>query len=111
MDRTSNTKKLNWGILGTGGIAHSFARALGTSQTGNLLAVASRSEVNAQRFGDEFIVPRRYASYEALLADPAVEAVYISLPNHCTPYGQSGAPKQGNTSCVKNHWPRTWAKQ
>ncbi|MHB9032882.1 MAG: aldo/keto reductase [Anaerolineae bacterium] len=75
-------KKINWGILGTGGIAHSFAKALATSELGSLLAVGSRSQANADKFGDEFDAPRRYASYEALLADPDVDAVYISLPNH-----------------------------
>ena len=74
--------KLAWGILGTGRIAHTFARGLATSQTGRLVAVGSRTLEAANRFGDEFAVPRRYASYEALLADPEVEAVYISLPNH-----------------------------
>ena len=73
---------LNWGILGTGGIAHAFAKALATSQTGRLLAVGSRSSEKANRFGDEFSIPRRYASYEALLADPEIQAIYISLPNH-----------------------------
>ena len=74
--------KLAWGILGTGGIARTFARALATSNTGALLAVGSRTADSAERFGAEFAIPRRYASYEALLADPDVQAVYISLPNH-----------------------------
>ena len=52
------------------------------SQTGSLLAVASRAAESAAAFGDEFAVVRRYDSYAALLADPEVDAVYISLPNH-----------------------------
>ncbi len=75
-------RKLAWGILGTGRIAHTFARGLATSRTGRLVAVGSRSAETAAHFGDEFAVPRRYDSYEALLADPEVDAVYISLPNH-----------------------------
>ena len=75
-------ERLAWGILGTGRIARRFAQALGASQTGRLLAVGSRSAGSAAHFGDEFAVPRRYDSYEALLADAAVEAVYIALPNH-----------------------------
>ena len=74
--------RLAWGILGTGGIARTFARALSTSQTGELVAVGSRAMPSASKFADEFGVPRRYASYEALLADRDVQAVYISLPNH-----------------------------
>lgn len=74
--------KLAWGILGTGRIARTFAKALATSQTGYLLAVGSRTQQAAETFGAEFSIPRRYASYDALLADKDVRAVYISTPNH-----------------------------
>jgi predicted dehydrogenase len=74
--------QLTWGILGTGGIAKILARAINASTKGTLLAVGSRTQESADRFGDEFNVPRRYASYEELLADADVQAVYISLPNH-----------------------------
>ena len=74
--------KLAWGIIGTGNIAHKFANGAVASATGALLAVASRTQTSADRFGDEFGIPRRYDSYEALLADPDVQAVYVSLPNH-----------------------------
>lgn len=73
--------KLAWGILATGGIAHTFARGLAASQTGELVAVGSRTQEAADRFGDEFSVPRRHGSYEALLADPQVQAVYVSPPH------------------------------
>ncbi|TVR58591.1 MAG: oxidoreductase [Spirochaetaceae bacterium] len=73
--------KLNWGIIGTGAIAHAFAHGLAQSETGRLLAVGSRSQETADKFGDEFGVERRYATYEQLLADPDVEAVYISTPH------------------------------
>ena len=58
-----------------------FARSLGESLTGELLAVGSRTSQKADEFGDRFDVPRRYGSYEALLADPDVDAVYISTPH------------------------------
>jgi predicted dehydrogenase/aryl-alcohol dehydrogenase-like predicted oxidoreductase len=73
--------KLAWGIIGTGAIAKTFARGLAPSTTGELLAVGSRAQESADKFGDEFDVPRRYGSYEALLADPDVQAVYISTPH------------------------------
>lgn len=75
---------LNWGILGTGSIAHTFAQDLPASQTGTLVAVGSRTREAAERFGSAYrLDPAQcHASYEALLADPRVEAVYISLPNH-----------------------------
>ena len=75
------TGKLAWGILGTGAIARDFAAAIDVSRTGRLVAVASRAPEAAARFGETFDVPRRYAPYEALLADPEVDAVYIALPN------------------------------
>ena len=79
---TSDKATLTWGILGTGAIAGTFARGIAASETGALLAVGSRTQEAADRFGAEFGVQRRYPSYDALLEDPDVQAVYISLPNH-----------------------------
>ena len=75
------TDKIRWGLLATGAIAKAFARGLKQSQTGDLVAVGSRSRDKAEAFGAEFGAPRRHGSYEALLADPGVEAVYISTPH------------------------------
>ena len=71
-----------WGILGTGFIAGLFASALGPCKTGRLVGVGSRSMESAVKFADQYGAPRRYGSYEALLADPEIDVVYISLPNH-----------------------------
>lgn len=73
--------KVRWGILGTGHIAHKFAVGLRALPDAELLAVGSRTQQGADRFGDEFGIPRRYASYEALAADREVEAIYISTPH------------------------------
>ena len=73
--------KLAWGLISTGRISGTFAKGLANSKTGYLLAVGSRSQESADKFGDEFKVPRRYGSYEALLADKDVQAVYISTPH------------------------------
>lgn len=75
------TDKLNWGILGAGGIAKTFARGVQGSATGQLVAVGSRAQESADKFADEFGIPNRHASYEALLADPQVQAVYIATPH------------------------------
>ncbi|MCX8052699.1 MAG: aldo/keto reductase [Armatimonadetes bacterium] len=75
------SKKLQWGIISTGRISGVFANGLRESKTGELLAVASRTQEAADRFGDEYKVPRRYGNYQALLDDPDVEAVYISTPH------------------------------
>jgi len=72
---------LNWGIIGTGAIAKAFAHGLTQSKTGKAVAVGSRSQETAEKFGDEHDIPNRHASYEALLADDKVQAVYISTPH------------------------------
>jgi len=74
-------KTLSWGVLGTGEIARKFAGDLATSRTGRLVAVGSRSQESADRFGEQFGAARRHDSYEALLADDGVQAVYIALPH------------------------------
>jgi predicted dehydrogenase/aryl-alcohol dehydrogenase-like predicted oxidoreductase len=73
--------RLAWGILGTGAIARLFAGGVRESRTGELVAVGSRTREAAERFGDEWDIPRRHASYEALLADDRVEAVYVATPH------------------------------
>jgi predicted dehydrogenase len=74
-------QQLNWGLISTGRISGTFARGLAHSKTGKLLAVGSRTQEAADKFGKEHDVPRCYSSYEALLADEDVQAVYISTPH------------------------------
>lgn len=73
--------RIRWGILGTGNIAHKFAEGLAASASAELVAVGSRAQATADRFGDEFKIPRRHASYEALAADPDVDVIYVSTPH------------------------------
>lgn len=77
------TEPLRWGILATGNIARAFAQGLQHSSTGKLVAVGSRSRESAERFGAEFglSVDACHASYEALLGDDQVQAIYISNPH------------------------------
>ncbi len=74
--------KLRWGILGTGNIAHTFAKAVVASASGELAAVGSRTAEAANAFGAEYGVTRNHDSYRSLVEDPEIDAVYISLPNH-----------------------------
>lgn len=74
-------KLLRWGLLATGHIARRFATALPKSQTGVLASVASRDLKKAKAFGKEFGCQRCYGSYQELLADGEVDAVYISTPH------------------------------
>ena len=73
--------RTRWGILGLGNIAKQFARGLTAVSDGDLVACGSRTQPNADRFGDEFEVPSRHASYEALANDPEVDAIYVSTPH------------------------------
>jgi predicted dehydrogenase/aryl-alcohol dehydrogenase-like predicted oxidoreductase len=75
--------KLAWGILGTGAIAQTFARGLKQATAGTLAAVGSRAQATAAAFGAKFGLPAGscHGSYDALLADPGVAAVYIGLPH------------------------------
>ena len=74
-------EKLNWGILATGGIAKQFAGGLKVSKTGTLTAVGSRTLESAQKFTEQF-GGKPYGSYDEVLNDPEVEAIYIALPHH-----------------------------
>jgi len=73
--------KLRWGILSTGRIARRFAESLSQSRHGRLVAVGSRRAETARQFAMEFNVPDAHATYESLLDDPAVDAVYIAPPH------------------------------
>ncbi|HEY7413702.1 MAG TPA: aldo/keto reductase [Ktedonobacteraceae bacterium] len=75
------TEKLAWGILGTGRIAGIFANGLTSSQTGELLAVGSRTPEAASAFGEKWQLSRCYGSYDELLNDNDVQAIYIAVPH------------------------------
>jgi xylose dehydrogenase (NAD/NADP) len=72
---------LGWGILGPGRIAPRLVRALAVAERASLVAVASRDVARARAFADTFGIPAGYGAYEALLGDPAVDVVYVALPN------------------------------
>lgn len=76
------TRILNWGILGTARINRALIPPLGISPRNHLLGVASRDGEKAKAYAAERGIERTYAGYEAMLADPAIDVIYISLPNH-----------------------------
>jgi predicted dehydrogenase len=73
--------QLRWGIIGTGGIAQTFALDLELTDSGRIVAVGSRAQDTADAFADTHDIPNRHASYEALVADPEVDAVYVATPH------------------------------
>ena len=75
------TKALNIGVLGCANIARQFIRDVQPSGQVQITAVASRTAENAAAFAHANGVPRSHGSYEALLSDPQVDAIYLPLPN------------------------------
>ena len=75
------SEPLRWGLIGTGGIAATFAADLELTDSGVVAAVGSRRMDSADRFGDRFGVPNRHASYEELVVDPDVDVVYVATPH------------------------------
>ena len=72
---------VKWGFLSTADINRKLIPGAHASEKVGLFAVASRDKNRAEAYADEWEIPRAYGSYEDLLADPEIEAVYISLPN------------------------------
>ncbi len=72
---------LNWELLSTARINRQLIPAIRAAERAELVAVASRSKAKATEYAAEWEIPRAYGSYQALLDDPDIHAVYISLPN------------------------------
>jgi xylose dehydrogenase (NAD/NADP) len=72
---------VRWGILSTARINHAVLEPARETETADVIAVASRDQARAADYAAKHGIPRAYGGYDALLADPDVEAVYISLPN------------------------------
>ena len=81
MAKQSQDKTINWGIIGLGNIAHKFAQDLLTIKGAQLYAVASRSQEKAGAFASKYNAIKGYNSYEALVNDSNIDAVYIATPH------------------------------
>lgn len=77
----SSQRTLSWGLIGTGAIAQAFVRGVSQSKLCKIVAVGSRTKEQAEKFGTQHNIATRHGSYDALLADTSVEAVYISTPH------------------------------
>jgi predicted dehydrogenase len=73
--------ELRWGLLAAGTIAAEFAAGVDESKHGVPAAVAARSADRAREFATRFEIPKAYGGYEDLLADPEIDAVYVSTPH------------------------------
>ncbi len=79
----AKTQHTRWGIIGPGDIAHNFADGLSEAKSGVLVAIASRDATRRKTFGDRYKIAdgKRHGTYDALLNDPDIDAVYISTPH------------------------------
>ncbi|HAJ35932.1 MAG TPA: gfo/Idh/MocA family oxidoreductase [Chloroflexi bacterium] len=75
------TKLLRWGLLSTANINKALLGPLRQSPRSELMAVASRDADRAVAYAAQHAIPKAYGSYEELLADSEVDAIYLSLPN------------------------------
>lgn len=81
VEKTQNP--LRWGVLGAADIAvHKVIPAISASREGSVDAIASRTEERAEATAERLGIPKSYGSYQSLLDDPDIEAIYIPLPNH-----------------------------
>lgn len=77
------TNRISWGVLGNATIARKCViPAIQKSRNGQIHALATRSPINARDVVSEHKIPHVYDDYEAVLADPQIDAVYIPLPNN-----------------------------
>jgi len=74
-------KPIRWGILSTANIAHAFVEGVLPLEDAEVVAVGSRAQATADEFADQYDIPRRYASYQALADDPDIDVIYIATPH------------------------------
>jgi predicted dehydrogenase len=75
------SEPLRWGVMGTGFIAAAFTADLELTDSGSVVAVGSRAAATAEAFAARLGIPRAHHSYEDLLADEGVDAVYVATPH------------------------------
>src|SRR5579872_4128735 len=96
-------EKVRWGVLGVARIATvKVIPAMQQGKSSEIIAIASRDPERAKRAAAELGIPRAYGSYEQLLADPDVEAIYNPLPNHLhVPWSIRAAEAGKHVLCEK----------
>lgn len=97
------TKKVQWGVLGAANIAiQKVIPAMQRGEWSQVAGIASRDLEKARRIAQELEIPKAYGSYEELLADPDIEAVYNPLPNHLhVPWSIKAAEAGKHVLCEK----------
>lgn len=98
-----NRQKVKWGVLGVAGIAvRKIIPAMQNGEWSEIAAIASRDPRKAQDAAAKFGIPKAYGSYDELLGDPEIEAVYNPLPNHLhVPWSVKAAEAKKHVLCEK----------
>src|ERR1700758_1890056 len=96
-------QKVKWGVLGVAGIAvKKVIPAMQEGEWSEIAAIASRELSKAEQAAQQLGIPKAYGSYEALLADPEIEAIYNPLPNHLhVPWSIKTAESGKHVLCEK----------
>jgi predicted dehydrogenase len=96
-------RKVKWGVLGVANIAvHKVVPAMQMGEWSEVSAIASRDLAKAEKAAQALGIPKAYGSYEALLADPQIEAIYNPLPNHLhVPWSIRAAEAGKHVLCEK----------
>jgi len=97
------TKKIKWGVLGVANIAvRKVIPAMQLGEWSEVTAIASRDLTKARRTAQQLHIPKAYGSYDELLKDKDVEAIYIPLPNHLhVPWSIKAAEAGKHVLCEK----------
>jgi predicted dehydrogenase len=95
--------KVRWGVLGVAGIAvKKVIPAMQLGERSEVTAIASRSLARAREAAEQLGIPKAYGSYQELLSDPEVDAVYNPLPNHLhVPWSIRAAESNKHVLCEK----------
>jgi predicted dehydrogenase len=99
----ANQRKVKWGVLGAANIA--LKKVIPGMQQGEwseITGIASRDLKKAQEAARSLGIAKAYGSYEELLADPEIEAIYNPLPNHLHVPWSIKAAEAGNTYCARS---------
>ncbi|MDU0354815.1 Gfo/Idh/MocA family oxidoreductase [Paraglaciecola aquimarina] len=102
--------QMNWGLIGPGSIAHTFADAISQSERGKLAAVASSSAERGQAFAKKYNIPTVYDNYQALISDPDIDIIYIATP-HSFHYPQAKLCLEGGKNVLLEKPSTITAKQ
>src|SRR5205823_13237907 len=99
----SMAKKIKWGVLGVANIAtKKVIPAMQRGGRSEIVAIASRSPERARQAAEELGIAKAYGSYEELLADTEVKAIYNPLPNHLhVPWSMKAAEREKHVLCEK----------